>query len=351
MISAILKAIGWLALWVVILVVGFMTYSYFKEYSPQNIEDLPIITTNAQQQSISKDTITLLSWNIGYAGLGDDMDFFMDGGESSRTSKGRTLENLNGIIDYISTLSGSLDFILLQEVDKSSKRSYGINEYDTIVSRFGREFATYFAANFKVFYVPIPLGDAIGTVHSGLVTLSRYSPVQAQRISLPKDGDFPQSMFNLKRCMLSLAIPTSSGDTLHITNSHNSAYDDGDLRAKEMQFISDFLAKQSSFVIAGDWNSNPVGYAPTKAEQENEYFVPAHLAPKDFSSEYHYAVDLRSHTARYGYEPYIENKTTTTLIDFALSSSNITPIKVECIDMGFKFSDHNPVIYTFVISE
>lgn len=273
----------------------------------------------------------------------------MDGGESSRTSRGRTLENLKGIIDYISSESDSLDFILLQEVDKCSKRSYGINEYDTIVSRFGKEFASYFACNFRVFYVPIPLGDAIGSVESGLVTLSRYTPESAQRISLPKDGDFPQSMFNLKRCMLSLSIPTSKGDTLHITNSHNSAYDDGDLRASEMEFISKFLGEQSSFIIAGDWNSNPAGYTPSKAEQNNEYFVPAQLSTNDFNPDYHFAVDFDNHTARYGYEPYQKDKTTTTLIDFALSSPNLIPIKVECRDLGFEFSDHNPVIYTFVI--
>ena len=72
------------------------------------------------------DTLTVLSWNIGYAGLGDDMDFFYDGGKRVRDSRRRTLENLRNIVAELR--KADADIMLLQEVDCDSHRSYGIRE-------------------------------------------------------------------------------------------------------------------------------------------------------------------------------------------------------------------------------
>ena len=66
------------------------------------------------------DSLSILCWNIGYGGLGDDMDFFYDGGTQVRTSRERTLANIDGIIAEIRRHSP--DIILLQEVDESSRR-------------------------------------------------------------------------------------------------------------------------------------------------------------------------------------------------------------------------------------
>lgn len=40
--------------------------------------------------------------NIGYAGLGDNMDFFYDGGRRVRDSRERTARNLKEIVETIS---------------------------------------------------------------------------------------------------------------------------------------------------------------------------------------------------------------------------------------------------------
>lgn len=61
------------------------------------------------------DTLTILSWNIGYAGLGDNMDFFYDGGRRVRDSRERTARNLKEIVETISRVNP--DLALLQEVD------------------------------------------------------------------------------------------------------------------------------------------------------------------------------------------------------------------------------------------
>ena len=57
----------------------------------------------------------LLIWNIGYCGLGDDMDFFYDGGEGVRSGHIRVKENLAGVLEFTVSLD-SVDFLLFQEV-------------------------------------------------------------------------------------------------------------------------------------------------------------------------------------------------------------------------------------------
>ena len=80
------------------------------------------------------DTLTILSWNIGYAGLGDNMDFFYDGGRRVRDSRERTARNLKEIVETISRVNP--DIALLQEVDLDSRRSYRIREVDTLRAAF-----------------------------------------------------------------------------------------------------------------------------------------------------------------------------------------------------------------------
>ena len=79
------------------------------------------------------DTLTILSWNIGYAGLGDNMDFFYDGGRRVRDSRERTARNLKEIVETISRVNP--DIALLQEVDLDSRRSYRIRLPDPSVLR------------------------------------------------------------------------------------------------------------------------------------------------------------------------------------------------------------------------
>lgn len=186
------------------------------------------------------DTLTVLSWNIGYAGLGDDMDFFYDGGKRVRDSRRRTLENLRNIVAELR--KADADIMLLQEVDCDSHRSYGIREVDSLRAAFPG-YVLSFAYNYRAWWVPIPLRSPMGRVGSGLVTLSRVVPLQAQRVQYPSAFPFPVRLFNLKRCLLALQFRTAGGDTVLIGNTHNTAYDAGGMRDAEMRFLGGMLRR------------------------------------------------------------------------------------------------------------
>lgn len=142
-------------------VVLFFVFSWIAEYRPAGRETTLYDKTGPEYLP---DTLTVVSWNIGYAGLGDNMDFFYDGGRRVRDSRTRTAQNLQEIIRTLKNLHA--DLILLQEVDLDSHRSYGIREVDSLQKAFP-EYHLSFAYNYKVHWVPIPLKNPIGRVNSG----------------------------------------------------------------------------------------------------------------------------------------------------------------------------------------
>lgn len=331
---------------VLLLAVGFIGVMWIGEWRPAPVE---VLADNPNAAPFAGDTIKIVSWNIGYAGLGDDMDFFYDGGTRMRTTAERTGENLAGIVAFLEQHTDA-DIILLQEVDMDSHRSYNVDQYEAIRSALPEYPFAYFAPNYRSAFVPIPLRSPMGGVRSGLALFSKTEPVEVIRYQYPGAFAFPVRLFNLKRALLSLSFRMEGvAEPLYINNTHNSAYDDGGMRRGELRFLDSLLSGKPYTVTMGDWNSNPPGYHPSAAEQTDPYFRPLILQKEDFSAGLHFAADTLHYSTRYGYEPFRAGHTTQTLLDFALLSPRIRTLSVEVVDLGYRNSDHNPVVGCFLI--
>lgn len=354
----LLRAALWMLGPLVFGFVGFIATLWVREWRPDPIEILYASVSCAGDPDSdplrSGDTVRVVSWNIGYAGLGDDMDFFYDGGTRMRTSRTRTADNLHRIIDLLRQEVETFrpDFILLQEVDTRSRRSYGMNQYDTIRTALSG-YSAWYGLNYRCDFVPIPLGAPMGRVESGLAIFSRWQSERVVRYAYPGGFSFPVRLFNLKRGLLSAEIPVrdSAGNrcTFYLNNTHNTAYDTGGMRAGELGFLREFLAGKRYSLTMGDWNCNPPGYRSSRAAREDRYFRPLPIERLAFPAEMTFVYDASTPSVRYGYEPYRAGGTTTTLLDFALCGPGIVPLSVRTIDLGFKNSDHNPVVATFVV--
>ena len=91
----ILKAV---LIFVAVSVVGFaglILFAIASDYKPGE-KELIALTENP---SVLGDSllVTLLTWNIGYAGLDREMDFFYDGGTKVITPENKCLENISSI--------------------------------------------------------------------------------------------------------------------------------------------------------------------------------------------------------------------------------------------------------------
>ena len=112
---------------VLILVIVFFGFYTIVNFNPADVKKIEIAQSNNSKVNNIKKELTILSWNIGYAGMGEDMDYFMDGGDRNNPTKDESKDNFARIKRYLN--SKKADFYLLQEVDKDSKRSYSINQY------------------------------------------------------------------------------------------------------------------------------------------------------------------------------------------------------------------------------
>ena len=334
-------------LYLLLILVGafllFLLYATIDDYRPQGAS----IQSIDCESDIVPDSlqIELLIWNIGYAGLDASMDFFYDGGKQMRPDKEGVKHNMEGISNSLAPYNG-FDFILLQEVDQMSKRSYRINQFQEIKDQFN-DYHSSFGKNYEVGFVPIPLTEPMGKVQSGLMTLSLACPVSVERHSFPGNYSWPVKLFMLDRCFLVNRYQLSNKKELLIINTHNSAYDDGSLRVQQMDYFRDFLLseyeKGNYIIVGGDWNQTPFGLEP---ELPSHLFDTENLTyiEKDYPApDWQWAYDASLPTNRRVAVPYDRSSSLTTVIDCFLSSPNVELSEVKTIDLNFQYSDHQPV--------
>jgi len=321
-------------------------FSYIIEFRPE--DEAPVGEYHGRTDdsgAVLPDTLRIMTWNIGYAGLGDNMDFCIDGGERVRDTRERTERNLSDIIARLK--EGDADIYLLQEVDERSHRTYRINEIEAIAAAFP-DYYVHFAPNFKVWFVPVPLKEPIGRVNSGLVILSRFKPSAVRRVQYPSSFAFPVRMFNIKRCLLEADFKTPGGRTVHICNTHNTAFDTGGMRTVEDDFLKDrvasFARAGESFIVAGDWNQCPPQYTPTVEELENEFFAPELFDTAGIDSISRVLCDTLHYSMRYNDKPYCIESTKSLLDFYLVSRDALEPLDLRTADFDFHSSDHNPVI-------
>lgn len=318
------------------------------EFKPGDVMDVKI-EANSSVDGISPFTdqeITVVSWNIGYAGLGKGSDFFMDGGENVASADQDTVTNsLLGIYKELYSDDQPASIVMLQEVDKDSSRTYGKDETDFL----GVHNSTY-ALNYSCKFVPYPL-PPIGRVNSGLLTTTIYDIDSAERISLPCPFDWPVSMANLKRCLLVSYLPISgSNSKLVVVNLHLEAYDDGEGKAAQTKQLREFIQAEydkGNYVIAGgDFNQIFPGGLEKYPNEHEELWEPGIIESDIMPEGWTLAYDLETPSCRLLNQPYDPDDTENTQyysIDGFILSPNVELVSVETLDNGFVYSDHNPV--------
>jgi endonuclease/exonuclease/phosphatase family metal-dependent hydrolase len=342
-IKKILKAILTVIIIFVIGFIGLIVYAIISDYKPD--EKITLAINNSAEVLNDTAELTLLTWNIGYCGLDRNMDFFYDGGTKVFTPEEKCIENLRAVEKFISN-NDSINFIFIQEIDKASKRSYMINEYDSIVKKL-IPYHDFFAKNYDVFFVPVPPASPMGKVLSGLAIFSKTDASSSVRYSFPGVYGFPKQLFMLDRCFLVNRYPLSNGRELIIINTHNEAFDKGNIRKAQMAYLKEFILqeyKNNNYVITGgDWNQTPPEFKPEFIRNKTD--TTNMVIPSDFlPSGWNWVYDNTNPSERNvvtSYEPQI---TPTTIFDFFLISPNVEALSVKCINLNFENSDHNPVI-------
>lgn len=340
----VLKIILLIALIPLLYIAGTLLYGTLTDFKPE--EKITVKQSKALNNNILKDSLSFYIWNIGYAGLGKESDFFMDGGSTTRMSEDITNKNYEGIKKVIKSWSDA-DFVLLQEIDEDAKRTYGVNQFTGINEALGEAFAGTFAYNYNVKFIPVPLLKPYGRVKAGLATYTPFQAKEEVRYQFPGSFSWPKRIFFLDRCMLVQRFPFN-GKELLVINTHNSAYDGGVLKPLEMQYLKDFILSEYELgnyvIVGGDWNQCPPGYDCYGGKSAEEVGYEQTSVEADFMpADWKWGFDSNVSTNRKLDKAYVTGETFTTIIDYYLTSPNIEVLAVEGQELDFEYSDHQPV--------
>lgn len=355
---------------IVVFAFGFILTLHLFEFRPEQVTNLEVQAADQATNTISKNTsITVLTFNTGYASLSETEDFVMDGGKKAKMDSLAEVENnINGIKNILSR--ENTDIYLLQEVDTNSKRSYETNQYQTYQDLLGIPNA--FAYNYRSIFVPFPLNPSqmMGKVNSGIATFSKFEITSATRIQLPGEFPWPIRLANLKRALLITRHPIEGSEQeLVVINVHLSAYDDGSMRKEEMVALQNIMLEEyekgNYVLVGGDFNQSfPDALLNYNDQEDYEYKDPYQLKEDNYweafpldplwfsQNNFNLAVDANHPTCRLLHQAYdtsnIDNNQYY-LIDGFIVSNNIDIEYVETIQEDFKYSDHNPVKISIIL--
>ena len=327
-----------------------LTYSRIPDNQPLEVEG----AAESDVVSLSEE-YTVVTQNLGFGAYTKDFTFFMDGGEESWAESPESVRScIKAAADRVLTFDP--DFIIFQEVDIDSTRSYHIDQYAILTEYFGN-YSRLKAINYNSAFLAYPFTEPHGASYSSMATFSRFSITSSLRRTFPISTSFSKFL-DLDRCYTVSRIDVENGKELIIYNVHSSAYGGSDeIRTAQMTMLmNDMKAEyeKGNYVICGgDFNHDFTGDSTQRLNAglgTLEYGwaqpFPAELIPDGFSRCISYNDGAVNPTCRNCDVPYEEGNFTI-IVDGFIVSDNVECIEVENIVTGFEYSDHNPVVLKF----
>ena len=355
-----LKVLLSIVLVVVIVVGGYFAY-VFIDYS--RLDDNLALTPEGKAKATTVTTgtnYTIVTQNLGFGAYSQDFTFFMDGGkESWGRSAEEVTANINAGAKKVSEYSP--DFILFQEVDFDSTRSYHIDQGKLLTETF-KDYAYTTAVNYHSAFLMYPLTQPHGSSNSEIMTLSGYEITGGIRRSLPISTGISK-LLDLDRCYSKSRVKVENGKELVLYNVHLSAYGGSDeIRTGQMTMLfEDMKAEYDAgnyCVCGGDFNHDFTGTSTQdlNAGTGTTDFGWAQPFPKDILDKYpclsrciNYSNDKVTPTCRNCDVPYEEGNFTI-IVDGFLVSANVTCVDVKNVYTSFTYSDHCPVVMQFALN-
>ena len=331
----------------------FLTYYRVEDNLPLEVEK----TSTESDPADVGETYRLVSYNIGFGAYSDDYSFFMDGGTESRArSKEEVYENVGGAI--AAAKEAEPDFLFLQEVDIDGTRSYHVDEYVYACSLLPELGQRVFAQNYDSPYLFWPLLEPHGANQAGQVTFSRYTISSALRRSLPIEEGF-MKLVDLDRCYSVHRIPVAGGGELVLYNLHLSAYtSDGTIAMEQLKLLLEDMQREYDAgnwcVAGGDFNKDLLGDSAVYFGEADQEYTWAQPIPEDTFDEFNVSLIAPLDegnpvpSCRNADGPYHQGQYVLT-VDGFLVSDNVTVTSSDVVDLGFAYSDHNPVEMRFVL--
>ncbi len=331
-------------------------------YYPKDQQPEPIIKLKDAPMLDNGQTLKIMSWNVQFMAGNQHNHFFYDKGNEPFPSLAVNQRILSEIAAVIK--KENPDIVLLQEVDNQSRRTHYQNQPQELLKALSdcypfQSYTYYHKVNW------LPLKTMPGRAGMQLCTFSKYPIQQAIRHALAAkvDTDFISQQFQLKQAILETVLPTQSGDTLTVFNTHFSPFamntDTPSRQANKASALLKHVEKTSPALLAGDFN----------ALASEQFFKDVHpgerymhhpndttLTPLVEQFQMFPTIADLSGPDQAQYRTYMpamdHNHTPTTAIDFMFLSNQIKLLNYKVLQEGTShLSDHFPIIATIQLPD
>lgn len=353
-----LKIIGAVLLAVIVVVGIYFAYVMIDYHRIEDNIKLEVTANDAVDHAVPLNKeMKIVSYNVGFGAYTPEYSFFMDGGTESRGfSEDAVRETVQGAALFIAKQKP--DFAFVQEVDINSTRSYHIDEREFFKDALNG-YSFTFAQNYDSPYLFYPILKPHGKSESGIMTFSKYGLVEGVRRSLPIQTNLAK-LVDLDRCYSVNKVYTTNGKTLCLYDFHLSAYTtDPEIVNQQLEMLYEDIQKEyeagNYIICGGDFNKDLLGDSSKIFGVSGEEFswaqpYPVDSIPNHFKLVAPYNKKHPVPSCRNADRPYDDTNFVLT-IDGFLVSDNVKVKSADVYDIGFKYSDHNPVHMSFVLKK
>lgn len=335
------------------LVMAGLGLMYASLFRPPSRVAVPVTCDEAAPVLHRGERIRALVWNVQFAG-GREHHFFYDGGTAVSVPADAVDRNLDRIAEVIARFDP--DLVILQEVDRRSRRTGRIDQHAELLLR--TPYPCHVSTPYhRAPYVPWPPAEHMGRVDTHLSVFSRYRIEGAIRHQLPLlNESWVRQQFNLRRALLEVRLPLAGGDHLLVFDTHLSAFSRGDgTLARQVGTIDGRLAeaeaRSTPWILGADLNTLPPGDDATRLGADAVLYADgSQVAP--LIERYHWpvpAIELaRDPQPWRTYLPFGATAPDRT-IDYVLHGSHVDPLAFSVVSDVLDASDHLPLLFDFEI--
>lgn len=288
--------------------------------------------------------LKLMVWNIGYGGLGEESDFQMDGGKMLRAPGRDAVEkNLAGIQGVLR--EEQPDILLMQEMATGGFLNRGVDVLSGIRDALPG-YGMIFSSDIRTRLLSGPLG-----LRNGLATFLKVETGSTDIVRLSEEPE-PIMGFIKRRYHVQVTELEVDGAPWAVINVHLSAFDEGaNTRMRQLREALDlaqsYYQQGHAVVMGGDWNMRLAATDFPYSTTEDALFW-VHDFPQDaLRPGWQIVIDPAVPTTRTNDQPYKAGVNYTTIIDGFVVSPNVQVDEVRGLDLGFRFTDHQPVVARF----
>jgi endonuclease/exonuclease/phosphatase family metal-dependent hydrolase len=237
----------------IIFIISFISFYFWGSSATLDETEYHTIQLfDANPEFIPSDTISIMSYNIGYFS-----------GMTNNTTMKRTEPFFLGNQQTVETLFKNInpDIVAFQEIDYDADRSFNTNQFEIIAEMNTYPFGAK-SINWDMNYVPFPyfpFSAHFGKVISGQAILSQYPILNtsAFKFEKPESNPFYYNQFYIDRLLQFAEIKVSPSQSILVINVHLEAYKRKD-REKQMDVFIDVVKPHfdgQPIILIGDFNS------------------------------------------------------------------------------------------------